>query len=178
MICDEDDALCERACGGCEEAFAALFHRYYNAVHAFVFRICLDAAGADDITQEAFIKAARSLSSFRREASFKNWLYRIAVNAARDWTRKEIRERQAADEMGAIAGGTVRAADFEPVRAALASLATEVRQAVVLIYYEEMSHAQAARILGCAEATVSWRIFRAKRKLRNLLTPGGGSWRS
>ena len=91
MFCDEDDAtLCEKACSGCEQAFTALFHRHYHAVHAFAFRACLDVGGAEDITQEAFIKEARSLPSFRRQASFKWWLYRIAMNATHDWCRKKI----------------------------------------------------------------------------------------
>lgn len=171
MFCDEDDAtLCKKAGGGCEQAFTVLFHRHYAAVHAFVFRLCLDATGAEDITQEAFIKAARSLHSFRHEAAFKNWLYRIAMNTTRDWTRRKIREKQTADELSAVADEREHPVDFEPVCAALASLAEDMRQAVVLIYYEGMNHSQAARILGCAETTVSWRIFRAKRKLKNLLT--------
>ncbi|MFA7232968.1 MAG: sigma factor [Terrimicrobiaceae bacterium] len=70
MSCDEDDGtLCEKARSGYDQAFAALFHRHYDGVHAFVFRIFLDATGAEDITQEAFIKAARTLPSFRRQAS-------------------------------------------------------------------------------------------------------------
>lgn len=177
MYCDEDDGtLCEKACSGCEEAFTALFHRHYDSVHAFVYRICLDVTGAEDITQEAFIKAARALPSFRRQASFKCWLFRIAMNATHDWSRRKIRENHAASELAAVSRDSVceRVADLEPVGIALASLPEEMRHAVVLIYYEGMNHAQAATILGCAETTVSWRVFRAKRKLKTLLSDNAG----
>lgn len=176
MLNDEDDGhLCEKARDGCEQAFGVLFRRHYGALHAFVYRLCLDAAGAEDIVQDAFIKAARSLHGFRGEASFRNWLYRIAMNTTRDWQRTAIRQRQAAEEMALEAGeaSAERKADFAPVHEALAALADEMRHAVVLVYYEGLNHAQAAGILGCAETTVSWRIFRAKRQLKNLLTRNG-----
>lgn len=178
MLPDEDDSLlCERARGGCELAFSTLFHRYYSALHAFVFRLCLDAAGAEDIVQEAFIKAARSLPVFRGEASFRNWLYRIAMNTTRDWQRSMIRQEQASEELALQAGDAQaeRTADFGPVHEALAALSDEMRHAVVLVYYEGLNHAQAAKILGCAETTVSWRIFRARRQLKSLLEPEGAT---
>lgn len=178
MLSDEDDAiLCEKARGGCEQAFGALFRRHYEALHAFVYRLCLDASGAEDIVQDAFIKAARSLHGFRGEASFRNWLYRIAMNTTRDWQRTTIRRREAAEEMTLQAGesSAERPADFGSVQEALAALADEMRHVVVLVYYEGLNHAQAARILGCAETTVSWRIFRAKRQLKNLLERKGAA---
>jgi len=176
MVSDEDDGiLCERARGGCEQAFGALFRRHHGALHAFVFRLCLDATGAEDIVQDSFIKAARSLGSFRGEASFRNWLYRIAMNTTRDWQRAVIRHKQVTEEMALDAGGAEaeRPADFGPIHEALAALAEEIRHAVVLVYYEGLNHAQAARVLGCAETTVSWRIFRAKKQLKHLLSQKG-----
>jgi RNA polymerase sigma-70 factor (ECF subfamily) len=176
MVSDEDDGiLCEKARGGCEQAFGALFRRHHGALHAFVFRLCLDASGAEDIVQDSFIKAARSLAHFRGEASFRNWLYRIAMNTTRDWQRAAIRQKQAAEEMVVETGvaAAERRADFGPVHEALAALAEEIRHAVVLVYYEGLNHAQAARVLGCAETTVSWRIFRAKRQLKEMLSAKG-----
>jgi RNA polymerase sigma-70 factor (ECF subfamily) len=173
MLCDEDDRiLCEKARQGCEQAFRVLFQRHYDAVHGFVFRLCLDASGADDIVQDAFIKASRSLAGFRGDASFRNWLYRIAMNTTRDWQRSLIRRKQAAEELARESeeAAVGRPADFGPVHEALAALADEMRHAIVLVYYEGLNHAQAARVLGCAETTVSWRIFRARRRLKQLLT--------
>ena len=172
MAPDEDDTiLCEKARAGCERSFGELFERHYDALHAFVFRLCLDPAGAEDIAQEAFINAARSIETYRGEASFRNWLYRIAMNKTRDWQRSALRRKRLSDEMAAeVAGaGDRREADYSPVHEALASLAEEIRHAVVLVFYEGFSHAQAAGVMGCAETTVSWRIFRAKRQIRAFL---------
>ncbi len=168
---EDDDQLCEKAQNGCEASFTLLFHRYYDALHAFAYRLCADAAGAEDIAQEAFIKAARHLSGFRREASFKSWLYRIALHATRDWQRGAVRRREAMET------ATKEAAfrepshpyDFSPLHDALAGLREEYRHAVVLVFYEGMNHGEAAKVLGCAETTVSWRVFRAKRQLRQVL---------
>ena len=174
MTDDEDDRiLLERASAGNEPAFESLFRRHYDAVRAFVFRICLDSGAADDIAQETFIKAARSLGKFRGETAFRNWLFRIAMNATRDWQRSAIRSRLATEEM-AERTASHHAADFGRIHEALAALTEDLRHAVALVYYEELSHAESARILGCAEATVSWRIFRAKRQLKKLLSAKGG----
>lgn len=176
MTSDEDDTcLCDKARNGCEQSFGVLFDRHYDSVHAFVFRLCLDPAGAEDITQDSFIKAARSLSQFRGDASFRNWLYRIAMNTTRDWQRDAIRRRRATEEMVArtALGLEERRPDFSPVREALSGLAEEIRHAVVLVYFEGLNHAEAAGVIGCAETTVSWRIFRARRQLRKLLEPVG-----
>jgi RNA polymerase sigma-70 factor, ECF subfamily len=174
MSTDEDDqVLCARARDGCEESFETLFRRHHSSLHAFVYRLCLDAACAEDIVQESFIKAARSLQDFRGESSFRNWLYRIAVNSTRSWQRSDIRLRQATEDLTRQQETIEHEQDFSPVHEALASLAEDLRHAVALVYYEDLSHGEAARILGCAEATVSWRIFRAKRRLKHLLSRGG-----
>lgn len=170
---ENDEILSQRARSGDEQAFESLFRRHYDALHAFVFRLSLDAAAAEDIVQETFIKAARSLGQFRGEAAFRNWLYRIAMNTTRDWQRSAIRERLATEEMVEQNTAASPVADFGRVHEALAGLADNLRHAVALVYYEGFSHAESARILGCAETTVSWRIFRAKRQLKHLLSPKG-----
>jgi RNA polymerase sigma-70 factor (ECF subfamily) len=152
-------------------------------IYSYCYRNCLDQAAAQDIAQETFIKAARALATFRLGASFRSWLYRIATNTARDWQRSRARENRLAEQ---IAQNWSEEAECEAAPAtteeharvfeALQSLPNEWREAVVLVFYEEMNHAAAAQILGCAETTISWRIFRAKQKLKKLLT-GKGSRR-
>jgi RNA polymerase sigma-70 factor (ECF subfamily) len=167
--------LVDRARAGDGRSFEMLFDRYYDMIHAFAYRFCLVETEADDIAQETFIRAARSLPAFRGEASFKNWLYRIAHHAATDWARRAgrqvRREAELANETAIHAQG--RFADYTPVHQALRQLPSEWRETVALVFFEEMSHAEAARVLGCAETTVSWRIFRAKRALRKSLRMGG-----
>jgi len=140
-------------------------------IHAFAYRLCLENGRAQDIAQETFIKAARALGSFRGESSFKSWLYRIATNTSRDLGRKQTREHRIAQSWSTRAAldRAERDADFAPIENALGSLPQDLRQAIVLVYYEDLSHAEAAQVLGCAETTVSWRVFRAKRKLKRLL---------
>jgi RNA polymerase sigma-70 factor (ECF subfamily) len=140
-------------------------------IHAFAYRVCLVETEADDIAQETFIRAARGIINYRGTASFKNWLYRIAHNAVMDWGRQVSRQR---DKQAGFAGelaaqSQVRAADFAEVHSALRQLSPDLREAVALVFFEEMNHREAAEALGCAETTVSWRIFRAKSALKKLL---------
>ena len=177
MLLSDADAIDERttvqaAIAGNPEAFANLFLRYYPMIHAFAFRLCLDRATAQDLAQETFIKAARSIGGYQVRTPFHHWLYRICANTVRDWQRVEGRRRRLADatQPHTEIGSTERPPAFDAAREALAALPTEQRAAVIAVYFEELSHAEAGRVLGCAEATVSWRIFVAKRKLKTLLT--------
>jgi RNA polymerase sigma-70 factor (ECF subfamily) len=174
---DADALLLAPAAAGDSDAFTALFHRHYPAIHAFAYRLALCPAAADDIAQDTFVHAARALASFRRDASFKNWLFAIAANLARDLHRR--RSRRAAHEQHLAALAPDPAAEARDhaatdsahaaVRDALARLSPEHREAVALVYLENLSHAEAARVLDCAETTVSWRLFRARSHLKTLL---------
>lgn len=174
---DEPD-LVARATRGCSLAFTELFNRHYAAIHAFAWRLTLCSAEAADIAQDTFIQAARSLPSFRQDSSFKNWLYAIAANKSRDCHRQRMRQARLSSELAAAAladgvassAATARIAEKHSViRGALAALSPDLRAAIALVYYENMNHAEAARVLDCAESTVSWRIFCAKRKLKKAL---------
>lgn len=166
----DDEMLVVSASNGDATAFATLFDRYHDMIRAFAYRLCLTQSDAQDIAQETFIKAARSLASFRGGSSFRAWLYRIATNTGRDWLRGKMRAEKLD---AALANETPyeEAAEGNPaVAEALRALPENFREAIVLTFYEGMNHAEAARVLGCAETTVSWRVFRAKRKLRQLLS--------
>ena len=170
----EEPILIQRAAQGDPEAFAVLFHRYHAMIHAFAYRLCLDSAEAQDLAQETFIRAARSLEGFAAAGKmdgFRAWLYRIALNAARDALRHRRRRQALGDEVAfrQTRKERGRAGEFAAVEKALASLQEDLRQTLVLVFYEGLSHAQAAAVLGCAETTVSWRVFRAKRQLRKKL---------
>ena len=179
----DEALLITAAASGSTPAFTQLFNRYYPMIHAFAFRLSLCPAEAGDIAQDTFIQAARALGGFRREASFKNWLYTIAANKSRDRHRQRTRRARLSeayatlnDTTGGLAGGASDdSAASVAVREALGGLSTELREAVALVYYEGLNHAEAARILGCAETTVSWRLFRAKQKLKRVLrSPAAG----
>lgn len=163
--------LVSGAQSGDARAFELLFDRYYNMIHAFAYRVCLVETQADDIAQETFIRAALGISSYRGAASFKNWLYRIAHNALVDWRRQSVRLRDKQDQFAAEleTRAQARLPDYTDVHAALKQLSPDLREAVALVYFEEMNHRDAAEATGCAETTISWRIFRAKRALKKLL---------
>jgi RNA polymerase sigma-70 factor, ECF subfamily len=156
---------------GDARSFELLFDRYYNMIHAFAYRVCLVETEADDIAQETFIRVARGISSYRRTASFKNWLYRIAHNALVDWGRRSSRQRDKRDQFAneLETRAQTRTPDYAEVHSALEQLSPNLREAVALVYFEEMNHREAAEAMGCAETTISWRIFRAKLVLKKLL---------
>ena len=156
---------------GDARSFELLFDLYYNMIHAFAYRVCLVETEADDIAQETFIRAARGISSYRGAASFKNWLYRIAHNALVDWGRQAARRRDKQDQFAAEleSRAQARTPDYTNVHSALKQLSPDLREAVALVYFEEMNHRDAADAMGCAETTISWRVFRAKSALKKLL---------
>ena len=167
----DDSTLISAALQGEAGAFEQLFERHYEMIHALAYRLCLRAADADDVAQETFIKAARGLAGFRG-GDFRSWLYRIAANCARDFhrdtTRRARMESQVTEQM--LAESDPQPGNAAAVCDALAGLKSDHREAVVLVYFEGLNHAEAARVLGCAETTISWRLFRAKRQLKALLS--------
>ena len=171
-----ENELVSKAQSGDPQSFELLFDRYYDMIHAFAYRVCLVETEADDIAQETFIRAARGIAGYRGTASFKNWLYRIAHNATIDWGRRTSRQRDGlagfTNEMETRSAS--RSADFGGVHRALRELSPDLREAVALVYFEEMNHREAAEAMGCAETTVSWRIFRAKSALKKLLGSAKG----
>jgi len=157
-------------------AFGRLVSRHQRMIHALAYRMTGSLAEAEDLAQEAFIAAWHQLDGFRGEASFSSWLYRIAVNRCLNW-RSRARRRDAVhlewseQRVSNAPGDDPRA---RQVQEALLQLDPVQRAAIVLTVYDGLNHAEAARVLGCAETTVSWRVFIARRKLKQLLANGPG----
>lgn len=171
---EEGEAECVRlARDGDGEAFEALFHAYYPMTLALAFNLIGRHHDAEEIVQETFIKAAKALPRFRGNCSLKTWLYRITMNTATDFRRRQRENVELKDDMVAMPAEPVGHPLSERLRVALESLSYRQRQAIVLTYFEGMNHAEAAAVLECAETTVSWRIFAAKRKLRKTLSHEG-----
>jgi len=164
---------------GDTEAFASLVTRYQQMIDALTWRMTGSQADAQDLTQETFIQAYHNLDQFEDRSKFSTWLYRIAVNKCLNWRKAMGRrsqlhekwatesEREAASRSHASAEG--QNVQSDAIQKALLRLPVEQRAAIVLTVYEELNHAEAARVLGCSEATVSWRIFMARRKLKQWL---------
>jgi RNA polymerase sigma-70 factor (ECF subfamily) len=179
---DEEKVWLAQSRKGDHAAFAALVRAHQEMIHSLTFRLTGSVADCKDLAQETFIRAHQQLDSYQGTAKFSSWLYRIAVNACLDWRRREGRRAQLHTDWGQAsvtepAAADSGAADDElsrQVQAALMKLPDKQRAAIVLTVYAGHNHAEAGKILGCSETTVSWRIFAARRKLKKLLNQTGG----
>lgn len=177
-MADADIDLVLQSQKGDPAAFEALVRTHQHMVHSLTFRMTGSLADAEDLAQEAFIRAYEQIGTFHGSSKFSTWLYRIAVNTCLNWKQSEARRFQlhtrAAEEMSAQLGGdeSSLAASTSEVQIALLKLPAKQRAAIVLTIYDGMNHAEAAQVLGCSETTISWRVFAAKRKLKKLLTTG------
>lgn len=172
LMTTDDDTLALAAAGGDAGAFAALMERQYDRLFRLCFRLTGSQAEAEDLTQDICATLPAKLRSFRGEAGFTTWAYRLCVNAAHD------RRRRAATHAKAAAGWgdwevNRRKADEETEEAldwltqAMRSLPEDLRDTLALIL-DDMTHAQAGDILGVSEGTISWRISQAKKHLATL----------
>jgi RNA polymerase sigma-70 factor (ECF subfamily) len=165
---------------GDSSALERLFGRHYRTVYRVAYRWCGTRQDAEDVAQEAFIKVARGLSSFRETSAFTTWLYRIVANAATDMHRRRAARIRLAEEAGrhgkteAQAAAAAPPADCDPDRAwdAVVALPEKQRTALLLVFGEGLSHREAAAVMGCPEVTVSWRIHQARKKLGKIMESG------
>ena len=177
-MADADEELVLQSQKGDPAAFEALIRNHQHMVHSLTYRMTGSLADAEDLAQETFIRAYGQIGAFRGASKFSTWLYRIAVNTCLNWRQSEARRFQlqanCAEEFAAWrADGENSPGDQEnEIQAALLKLPAKQRAAIVLTIYDGLNHAEAARVLGCSETTVSWRVFAAKRKLKRLLTAG------
>ncbi|MEW6303295.1 MAG: RNA polymerase sigma factor [Verrucomicrobiota bacterium] len=158
---------------GRHEAFEALVTRYQAMIHSLTYRMTGSMSDSEDLAQETFIQAYRQLAGFRGEASFSSWLYRIGINLCLNWRKRNERRQQLHEELAQEEPAVRRMEEelSDAIQQALLELDPKQRAAIVLTVYEGLNHAEAARALGCTEATVSWRVFVARQKLKRLLEP-------
>lgn len=165
-------ALIERAMLGEASDFARLLELHYDRIYRLAWRVVGRREDAEDVAQEVCIKLAQHLAGYRFDAPFTAWLGRMVLNAARDLLRG--RTRRQGREVELFADLEVAAPAENPERLALVrqllrqvdGLPDTLREAVILVYAEGISHAEAAQVLGCAESTVSWRIHEARKALQ------------
>jgi RNA polymerase sigma-70 factor (ECF subfamily) len=186
-----DEVLVSEARAGSPEAFAALARRYQQRIYRLVFVMTRSHQDADDLCQEVFLTAFRSIRGFRQQSGFYTWIYRIAVNLCLNFLKKRGREGVPAgfDENLADGGPDAAAASSPEGNSLRVELQAKMREAVnslpapfkasfLLVADQGLSHAEAGRALGCSANTVSWRMHKARKLLRARLKPyleGGGS---
>jgi RNA polymerase sigma-70 factor (ECF subfamily) len=176
MVNDPDMELVDLATGGDERSFANLIERHYMAIYRLSFRWCRVKEEAEDITQEVFIKLGRKLNTFKRRSSFKTWLYRIAINTAKDYSRKNATGRSyeaafAEEQFREKTDSTLsNPIDARELYNAIDTLPARQKAALMLVAAEGMNHKDAAAVLNCSETTVSWRIHQARKALKKHFT--------
>jgi len=170
----EESSLVERARGGDAEAFRGLVERYQDRVFALARRMVGEREEAEEVAQDAFLRAWRALPRFRGDARFSSWLYRItyrrACDAAASIRSRRRRERDL-ETAGAITDPAQAAAPSggEALERLIASLPEAQRAAITLFYYQDRSLGEVARILGLPEGTVKTHLHRARAALRRAL---------
>ena len=185
-----DEDLLSRARQGDDEAFANLCERHRRRVWRTVSAVTRRGVDAEDLMQETFIKAYCALGSFRGEAPFSAYLTRIAVNVAHDFAKSAWRRRvqfwkeNRPDEpdLNALSVDDTAAQDEvkRRVRRAVATLGPKERVPIHLIYFEEFSLAEVARLEGIPESTIRSRVKAGMRQLERQLsdlTPGENPWK-
>jgi len=172
---DDESKLIEQSLSGDAEAYAALVNRHQEMIRVMAFRMTGSLEDAEELAQEAFLRAYQRLGSFNGGSKFSTWLCQIAINLSVDWRRRESRREKVHSEWAADVisenspDGCFPDELSRRVQDALNSLPTKQRAAIVLTVYENESHAEASKKLGCTEATISWRVFSARQKLKRLL---------
>jgi RNA polymerase sigma factor (sigma-70 family) len=188
----EDRALMQRVQQDDEAALGALMARWELPIKALLARIVLNSTEAEDLAQETFVRVWQQRARFRSGSEFRPWVFAIAVNLARNrlrwWRRRPTVSLHAWSEAegpmsSASTDNPASLADRAPsvgvtmevaerataVRDAIAALPTDLREAIVLFEYEEMSHAEIAEVVSATPKAVETRIYRAREKLKALL---------
>ena len=183
-----DQILVERVQRGDKKAFELLVSKYQRKLMRLVSRLVFDQAEAEDVVQEAFIKAYRALPNFRGEAAFYTWLYRIGINTAKNYlvtqgrraptsTDSDVEEAEGfsdADGLRDINTPESLLASKQiaaTVNAAMSALPEELRNAITLREIEGLSYDEIAEVMLCPIGTVRSRIFRAREAIAERLRP-------
>ncbi len=167
-----DEALAEAAANGDSEAFTSLVARHYDRVFRLCFRLTGARAEAEDLTQDICAALPAKIAAFRGDARFTTWLYRVVVNASNDRRRRAATRARAADGWGEVetarrAEAAEAAEAMDWLTTAMRALPDELRDTVALVL-DEVTHAEAADVLGVSEGTISWRMSEVKKRLRAL----------
>lgn len=173
---DPDADLAARAARGDRAAFEALLRRHYDRMHRIAWRMTGSRHDAEDVVQEVCCALVERIAGFRGEARVSTWLFGIVVNACRDHHRRRTTLSRMKKGLTVLLrlGPTPDGRDLYRqawLAGSLARLDPGLRETVVLVAGEGLTHAEAAHALGVAETTVSWRLHEARRRLKaDLLT--------
>ncbi len=182
-----DKILVERVCQGDKKAFDMLVLKYQNRIVQLVSRFISNREDALDVAQETFIKAYRALPNFEGKSAFYTWLYRIAVNTAKNWSiarsRRPAKRESELSEAEQYEFESTMKDQASPDRlvmkdelekalySSIEALPEELRSAIVLREMEGLSYDEIAHVMDCPVGTVRSRIFRARESIHERLEP-------
>lgn len=183
-----DQQLVERAQSGDKHAFELLVAKYQRRLGRLISRFVRDAAEAEDVTQDAFIKAYRALPAFRGDSAFYTWLYRIGINTAKNHLlalgrraptsthfdsdeAEEFEDASLLHEVSTPENELMSKQVVEVVNASLQQLPDDLRMALTLREIEGLSYEEIAAVMNCPIGTVRSRIFRAREVVAANLRP-------
>ncbi len=166
---NENDRLIQRAQAGDRNAFAVIVEQHYERVLRVARNMTPTESDAEDVTQLAFIKLAKSIQQFRFEAAFTTWLYRLVINCSHDWRKSQARHQDEIDDEAAMdepnrdqSEASIRLSE---VMARIELMGVDYLETVALVVGEGLTHGEAAVTLGIKESTVSWRILEIRKQL-------------
>jgi len=165
-----DEELMQALAGDELAAFDALFRRHYETVRALCARVTASDGSSDDLAQETFLRVLRHRATFRGDARFTTWVYRIARNVCLEQLARQARDRRIAERWSSEATtGTSdeRTDDTELLALAMRSLTSEQREVLVLCRYHDLPFAEIGEILGCSAGAARVRAHRALGALRD-----------
>mgnify|MGYP000484967954 CR=1 FL=1 len=182
-----DQALVKRVQEGDKRAFDLLVLKYQHRLNSVINRYIHDWSESQDVAQESFIRAYRALGNFRGDSQFYTWLYKIAVNTAKNWLVSQGRrpptdDIEASDAVQYDAGSRLRDTDTperelmrqeveQSVTRTVQGLPDELRMAITLREVDGLSYEEIAETMGCPIGTVRSRIFRAREAIDEQLRP-------
>jgi RNA polymerase sigma-70 factor (ECF subfamily) len=179
-----DEVLVQEAKNGNLEAFAKLIECYQERIYHTIFGLTRNHCDTDDLAQETFMYAFKSLKDFKQKSSFYTWIYRISINLTLNSLKKKKREKGREDFVENYSylkeshssslspeDDSLKKELEEKLNEAINSLPLSYKTSFILVAFQGMTHSQAAQILNCTENTVSWRMHKARKMLQARLKP-------
>ena len=169
-----DNDLAERAGGGDRDAFRVLLERHYDRMYRLAYRFCGNHADAEDLAQDICVDLPSKLRSYRGDAQFTTWLYRVVVNASRDLRRKQVTAERVTETFAEVedlarADEAQTRNDMAWVYETLTAMNADLHETALLVLAEGLSHGEAAEVLDVKESTISWRMHEIRKELKRLL---------
>ena len=164
----DETELITRASRGDADAFEALVNTYYEVMFKMAYKWCGNRRDAEDITQEACIKFARGISSYKGGSKFTSWLYVLVTNTAKDWYKSQNRHPEGSELLESMVADQDQTEGRLYARQVLEEvykLPEAERDSLLLVMGQGLTHKEVADLSGVKESTVSWRIHEARKKL-------------